>query len=71
MKKSRYFPKVNERLVRMGVEQCDWHASHSVVIESSAGKIGGSAQTRSSWHKPHEIGNGRRGCVSTCDHPSP
>jgi hypothetical protein len=71
MKKSRYFPKVNERLVRMGVEKCDWHALHSVVIESGAGKIGGSAQTRSSWIKPHEICYGKRGRVSTCDHPSP
>jgi transposase len=66
-RKSKYSPEVQERAVRLFMEQRNEHKSRWAAIESIASKIGCKAQTLSGWIERHEVDSGAKAGVSSTE----
>ena len=64
---SRYSPEVRERPVGLVREHGAEHPSEWAAIESSAGKLGCTAETLRTWVRQAERDNGLRGGLTTAE----
>ena len=64
-RESRYSPEVQERAVRMVLEQTESHGSRWGAVRAIAPKIGCSTETLRKWVERHERDHGQRPGLTT------
>jgi transposase len=64
---SRYSPEVQERSVRLVLEQSEKHGSQWAAIQSVASKIGCTAETLRRWVRQAEIDHGSRAGLTSSE----
>ena len=66
-KSTKFFPEVQERAVRLVLEQQNEHGSQWAAISSIAGKIGCTAETLRRWVRQAERDQGKRPGATTSE----
>jgi transposase len=64
-RQSKHSPEVQERAVRMVLEQTEAHGSRQAAVRAIAPKIGCAAETLRSWVVKHERDAGKRPGLTT------